>query len=241
MKTVKEVSKLTGVSIRTLHYYDNIGLLSPSTVTNAGYRLYDDDKLVKLQNILLFRELQFSLNEIKEIVNNPDFDRNLALEQQIKLLEMQKEHISNLITFARGIKMTGVDNMDFKAFDKSKIDEYATQAKAIWGKTDAYKEFESKTKSLTDTQQNEINQGLMDIFSRFGKIKNHTPDSPKAQDLVKELQQYITEHFYNCNKEILSGLGEMYVGGGSMTENIDSVGGTGTAEFSSKAIEYYCK
>lgn len=241
MKTVNEVSKITGVSIRTLHYYDSIGLLSPSSVTDAGYRLYDDDALLRLQNILLFRELKFPLKEIGEILNSPDFDRNMALEQQIKLLEMQKEHIANLITFARGIKLTGVNNMDFKAFDKSKMDEYSAQAKAMWGKTDAYKEFETKAKDRTESEQDSINNKLMDIFRRFGEIKEQSPDSDIPQALAKELQQYITDNFYTCTKEILMGLGAMYAGGGSMTDNIDAAGGKGTAEFSAKAIEVYCK
>ena len=105
MKTVNEVSKLTGVSIRTLHYYDEIGLLHPTEVTEAGYRLYDDTALERLQHIMLFRELEFPLKEIKEIVDNPNFDRSKALEQQIKLLTLKKEHIENLIIYARGIHL----------------------------------------------------------------------------------------------------------------------------------------
>ena len=108
MRTVKEVSQLTGVSIRTLHYYDEIGLLSPTMITESGYRLYDDTALERLQHIMLFRELEFSLKDIKEIVNGSNFDRNKALEQQIQLLTLKKEHIENLITFARGIRGIGI-------------------------------------------------------------------------------------------------------------------------------------
>jgi DNA-binding transcriptional MerR regulator len=241
MKTVNEVSKLTGVSVRTLHYYDSIGLLSPSKLTDSGYRLYDDKALLKLQNILLFRELQFPLKEIAKILQSPDFDRNKALEQQINLLELQKEHIANLITFARGIKITGADNMDFKAFDKSKIDEYTAQAKLQWGNTDAYREYEKKSKNRSEIEQNRISTGLMEIFARFGKIKDTPPESAEAQNLVKELKEYITKYFYNCTDEILFGLSSMYCGGGSMTDNIDAVGGKGTGEFSAKAIKFYCK
>ena len=147
MKTVNQVSKLTGVSVRTLHHYDAIGLLRPTEVTEAGYRLYDDTALERLQHIMLFRELEFPLKDIKGIVNGSNFDRNKALEQQIELLTLKKEHIENLITFARGIRGIGVKNMDFSAFDAKKLDEYAAQAKASWGKTDAYKEFEEKTKN----------------------------------------------------------------------------------------------
>ena len=135
MMTVHEVSKISGVSIRTLHHYDKIGLLPATKVTDAGYRLYDESALERLQHILLFRELEFSLKEIKDILNSSDFDRNKALGQQIKLLELRKEHIQNLIDLARGIKGMGVKNMTFEAFDTRKIDEYARQAKASWGHT----------------------------------------------------------------------------------------------------------
>ena len=142
MMTVNEVSKLTGVSIRTLQYYDKIGLLEPSAHTESGYRLYDDTALETLQQILLFRELEFPLKEIKEILAAPDFDKNKALEQQITLLTMKKEHLENLILFARGIKWLGVKYMDFRAFDTAKMDEYAKREKESWGNTDAYREFE---------------------------------------------------------------------------------------------------
>ncbi len=89
MLTVNEVSKLTGVSVRSLHHYDAIGLLKPAKVTEAGYRLYSDDELARLQNILLFRELQFPLKQIRTILDSPDFDRREALAQQIRLLELQ--------------------------------------------------------------------------------------------------------------------------------------------------------
>ena len=150
MMTVNDVSKLTGVSVRTLQYYDRIGLLKPSAYTESGYRLYDDTALERLQQILLFKELEFSLKEINRIIDAPDFDRNKALEQQIQLLTMKKEHLENLIDFARGIKLLGVRKMDFTVFDTNKIDEYAKRAKEQWGKTDAYKEFEEKNRNLTN-------------------------------------------------------------------------------------------
>ena len=101
MMTVNEASKLTGVSIRTLQYYDTIGLLPPAGYTEAGYRLYDDTAMERLQQILLFRELEFPLKEIKRILDSPNFDRSKALEQQIELLTMKKEHLETLILFAR--------------------------------------------------------------------------------------------------------------------------------------------
>ena len=129
MMTVNEVSKLTGVSVRTLQYYDTIGLLKPSGYTEAGYRLYDDTALERLQQILLFKELEFPLKEIKGIIDAPDFDRNKALQQQIELLTMKKEHLENLIDFARGLKFLGARKVDFKVFDTKKIDEYSKRAR----------------------------------------------------------------------------------------------------------------
>ena len=111
MMTVNEVSKLTGVSIRTLQYYDKIGLLHPAEYTEAGYRLYDDAALETLQQILLFRELEFPLKDIKKIVGSPDFDRSKALEQQIELLTLKKEHLENLIDLAKGLKLRGVRHL----------------------------------------------------------------------------------------------------------------------------------
>ena len=240
MMTVNEVSKLTGVSIRTLQYYDKIGLLHPAKYTEAGYRLYDDAALETLQQILLFRELEFPLKDIKEIVGSPDFDRSKALKQQIELLTLKKEHIENLIDLAKGLKLLGVRKLNFDAFDTSKIDEYAAQAKASWGTTPAYKEFEEKSKGRTKEEDKIIYQGMINIFAAFGAIRNTDPASGDAQALVKKLQDYITAHMYTCTKEILSGLGKMYAGGGDFTKNINSYGGEGTAEFASRAIEIYC-
>lgn len=238
--TVKEVSKLTGVSIRTLHYYDEIGLLHPSEITEAGYRLYDETALERLQQILLFRELEFPLKEIKGVLDAPNFDRNRALEQQIELLTMKKEHLENLISFARGIKTLGVRHMDFSAFDTKKIDEYSKQAKEQWGKTEAYKEFEEKSKDWTEDTAKDVAGNMMKLFVTFGGMKEKDPADDEVQAQVKRLQDYITEHFYNCTNEILFGLGKMYSAGGEFTENIDRAGGEGTAEFTTKAIEIYC-
>lgn len=241
MKTVKEVSELTGVSVRTLHYYDNIGLLKPTEVTPAGYRMYDDTALERLQQILLFRELEFPLKEIQDILESRDFDRNRALEQQIELLTLKREHLDNLITLARGLKLLGVKYMDFKAFDTRKIDEYSKRAKESWGKTEAYKEFEEKAKNRTKEEDRNISKLFLDVFLEFGAMKEEDPAGKLAQELVEKLQGFITEHFYHCTPQILQGLGKMYNSGGEFTENIDAYAGEGTADFTSRAIEIYCK
>jgi len=240
--TVGEVSRLSGVSVRTLHHYDQIGLLHPAEVTEAGYRLYGEEEMERLQQILFFRELEFSLQDIGHIINSSSFDRNRALDQQIQLLEMKKEHLENLLLYARGIRMTGVKHMDFKAFDTRKMDEYAREAKQQWGKTDAYKEFEEKSKGWTEETASGIAGEMMAIFAGFGQLMSAGTacDSEAAQAQVHILRTYITEHFYDCTPQILSGLGKMYTSDGRFAENIDKAGGAGCADFAGKAIAAYC-
>lgn len=239
MKTVNEVSKLSGVSIRTLHYYDSIGLLVPTEITDAGYRLYDNGALERLQQILLFKELEFPLKEIKEILDSPNFNKEKALEQQIEILTMKKEHLEKLIDFARELKFNGGNVMDFKAFDTKKMDEYKKQAKENWGETRAYKEYEKKSEGRTKEDEQKIGKGLMNLFTEFGTMVELDESNEKVQAQVEKLQNYITEHYYTCTNEILLGLGMMYSAGGEMTENIDNAGGKGTASFVTKAISVY--
>ena len=241
MKTVKEVSHITGVSVRTLHHYDAIDLLKPAKVTEAGYRLYDDVCLQRLHAILLLKELQFSLKDIKEILDAPGFDPMEALTQQIGLLELKRQHLTDLIDHAREIQNTGVIPMDFSSFDTEKIDRYAKAAKEKWGKTDAYKEYESKTSGQSRAQIQATGDKLMDIFKEFGAIRHLSPASNEAQALVAKLQSFITDNYYTCTKQILFGLGQMYAAGDEMNENIDKAGGEGTGAFARDAISVYCK
>lgn len=241
MMTIHEVSKLAGVSIRTLQYYDKIDLLHPSGHSDAGYRLYDDTDLERLQHILLFRELEFPLKDIKAILNSPDFDREKALEQQIELLKLKKEHIDNLMNFALGIKLLGVKNMDFKAFDRSKLDEYSKQAKGLYSNTPEYNEMEEKQNNRSADDDKLLADRFMLLFKEAGGLKECGTASSEAQDLVKRIQNFITENLYTCSNKILRGLGKIYSGGGEITKNIDEYGGEGTAEFVARAIEIYCK
>lgn len=240
MRTVKEVSKITGVSVRTLHHYDAIGLLKPSKVTEAGYRMYDDTALSRLQNILLFRELQFPLKEIKAILDSPDFDPSEAIAQQIRLLELQYKHLGELLAFAREIQSKGVTNMDFDVFDKNEIEKYKAEVMAKWGNTKAYQEHAQKDIAGEEVGYDKSANELMAIFSELGGLKHLTPDSHEVQKKISELQKFITDHYYVCTNEILKGLGQMYVDDERFRKNIDRAGGDGTAEFVSRAISVYC-
>ncbi len=240
MMKIHEVSNLTGVSIRSLRHYDEIGLLPATEVTEKGYRLYDDTALERLQHILLFKELQFSLKEIRELLNDPGFDRDKALTQQITFLELKRKHLDNLLDLARGIQKIGVRKVDYSALDKKKMEEYAAQAKATWGSTPEYKEYEQKAKGRSSEEDRKIGIELMHFFAELGALKDGSPDAPEAQALVKGIQAFITEHYYTCSDEVFLSLGQGYAAGGAMTKNIDKAGGEGTGEFARRAIEICC-
>ncbi|MCY6960232.1 MerR family transcriptional regulator [Clostridium brassicae] len=239
---INEVAKLTGVTVRTLHYYDEIELLKPSQITESGYRLYDENALAKLQQILFFKELEFSLSEIKDIITNPAFHKTEALKNHKKLLIKKRERIKKLITLVDNT-IKGEDNMSFKEFDMTEIEiskkKYAKEVKERWGNSDAYIESEKKCNSYSKTQWQDINEEGRDILKAFANSMNKTPDSKEIQELVKKWQNFITVRFYNCTNEILKCLGLMYVEDERFKKNIDQ-NGEGTAEFISKAIAIYC-
>ena len=241
MKTVSEIAALAHVSVRTLRHYDAIGLLKPTQITEAGYRLYDNAALERLYLILLFRELEFPLKEIQAILDSPDFDRNRILEQQVELLQAKIVHLQNRIHLANGIKLMGVKYLEFDNWDPKKIDEYQAQAETLYGKSEVWQEYQQKIKRRSREQSQAVNGKVMDFFVELGKLRHLSPESPEVQTWVRKLQDFFTENFYTCTPQILKGLGEMYAGGGSMTENIDAAGGKGTGEFAKKAIDIYCK
>ena len=237
---IKEFAQFSGVSVRTLHYYDEIGLLKPSFVDRStGYRYYDETSVLRMQEILFYRELDFSLKSIGEILSDPHYDTEAALRQQRKLLELKKKRLEKLICAIDGA-MKGENIM--KAFDNSEFEKYKEEAKEKWGKTDAYKEHAQKTRGYSKENWNDVNEGLMAVFADFAAcMKNgDTVDSPAAQAVAEKLQAYITTNFYTCTKQILSGLGQMYVLDARFKENIDKFA-EGTSDFASKAIEIYCK
>ena len=238
---INEVAKLTGVTVRTLHYYDEIGLLKPSLVTEAGYRMYDENALETLQQILFFRELDFPLGEIKEIMTNPKYNKQEALIKHKELLTKKRNRLNKLIQLVNDT-MEGASNMSFKEFDTTDIEkakkEYAKEVKERWGDTDAYKESEEKTKAYDGKKWKMMNSDCEAIFKEFAKIKDKAPDCKEARELVNKWQEYISANFYTCTKEILAGLGVMYVADERFKTYLDQFG-EGTAAFMSAAIAAY--
>ncbi len=237
---IKEFAEFTGVSVRTLHYYDEIGLLSPAYVDeHTGYRYYDKNSLLRMQGILFYRELDFSLKSIGEILVSSDYDTSKALKEQKKLLILKKERLERLIS-AVDDAMKGENVMS--AFDNSEFGKYKAEAEAKWGKTDAYKEHTEKTKDYSKDKWNNLVEEMNDVFAEFAVCmkKGEKPASSEAQNLVKMLQNHITENYYLCTNEILAGLGQMYVLDERFKNNIDKQG-DGTAAFVCESIEVYCE
>lgn len=239
---INEVAKLTGITIRTLHYYDEIDLLHPSSITEAGYRIYNDDALATLQQILFFRELDFPLADIKEIMTSPNYDKVESLTKQKEILIQKRNRLDGLIALLENT-IKGDETLSFKEFDMTNIKankiKYADEVKERWGKTDAYKESEDKTAAYDKQQWKILNGEGARILKCFGESRQISPDSNEAQQLVAQWQEYISANFYQCSNEILSCLGLMYIGDERFTKNIDQ-NGKGTAEFMAKAIEIYC-
>ena len=236
MKSVKEVSQLSGVSVRTLHYYDEIDLLKPSVVAENGYRYYNRDAVVRLQEILLYRELDFPLKKIKEIVGQAGYDKVQALKDQIKLLELKKSRLEAVIAHAKALQMEE-EEMSFEAFDQKAMEEFQEEAQARWGQTEAYQAFAAKGEESFP----EVTKELAAIMSTFGQLKESNPDDNSVQEQVKVLQDYISQHFYPCDQTVLAGLGQMYQTDNRFSSFIDQVGGSGTAVFLAEAIRLYCQ
>ena len=233
---IKEFAAYTGVSVRTLHYYDEIGLLKPAFVDRTtGYRYYDNTSLLRMQEILFYRELDFSLKRIGEILSSPHYDKTAALQEQKQLLILKKERLERLISAIDGAER-GENVMN--AFDKTKIENYKQEAKARWGDTAAYAQY---TEKVAGKNERDLFAGMEAVLAEFSacKAQGNVPSSPAAQELVEKLQNYISSNFYTCTKEILAGLGQMYAADERFKTNIDKHG-EGTASFISSAIVHYC-
>ena len=237
---IKEFANFTGVSVRTLRYYDEIGLLTPAFVDKTtGYRFYDEKSFLRMQEILFYRELDFSLKSIGDILSSTNYDKNKALKEQKHLLTLKKERLERLIS-AIDDAVKGENVM--KAFDNSEFEKYKAEAKEKWGKTDAYKEHAERTQNYSKQKWNDLAEGMDHIMAEFALCmwKDKRPDSIEAQNLVKTLQNHITENYYFCTNEILAGLGQMYVADERFKNNIDKHA-DGTAAFICEAITVYCR
>jgi MerR family transcriptional regulator, thiopeptide resistance regulator len=242
-QTIGAVARLAGISIRTLHHYDEIGLLSPGGRSEAGYRLYEAADLERLQQILLLRELGFGLDEIARVLDDPAYDRGTALHQQRDQLERNRARLDRLIAAVdqaitasqEGRTMTPEESLEvFGDFDPS---EYEDEAKERWGDTDAYKESARRTKSYTKADWQRIGAESEEINQAFIALMDAgvPATSTQAREVAERHRGHITKWFYPCSPEIHASLGAMYAADPRFTKNIDKAR-DGLAKYMSEAI-----
>ena len=249
MYKVKELSDVAGVSVRTLHHYDYIGLLSPQLIGENGYRYYGEEEVARLQQILLLKEMDFTLSTIQQILDDPDFDQEMALQHQKVLLKEKKRRLDcilksidqTLLSLRGGMEMSNQDKFD--SFDRTEIEEhqkrYEKEVKERWGTTDAYKQSKAKTSSYTDADWERIHNESDAIDEAIIERMDQGPDDIEVQRLIGEKRQHITDHFYTCTPEIFRGLADLYVNDSRFTKNIDKKQ-KGYSAFLQKAIHSYC-
>ncbi len=240
--SVSEAAKRAGVSVRTLHYYDEIGLLKPSETTQAGYRFYDDAAMASLQQILFYRELDLPLEQIGRILSAPGNDRAEALQKHRTLLLMKRRRLDDMLRLVDetigGIAMYDERPAPSQADWEAVKAQYAQEAAERWGNTEAFLESREKHTKYTPQQEAQIKAEMEEIFTAFGACAD--PESEEAQNLVKRWQEHITRYHYHCTDGILACLGQMYVNDPRFGENLDKYG-PGTAGKMSAAIAAYCR
>ena len=249
MYKIKQFSTMVGVSIRMLRHYDKIGLLVPEYINQEnGYRYYGEKNLALMQQVLFFKELDFSLKEIKDILNDASFKPKDALSMQKNLLQIKKQRLDAMINFIDELfndKQTGAQVMSKKlkqainkdAFQKQKL-EYAQEAKQKWGHTDSYKQSQRKAAQYSKQEIADINAKQEKIYQDLAALMPLGIVDKKVQDKVHEARMLINDHWYECSQQQFAGLGQMYVNDPRFKANIDQHG-QGLTEFLNQAIREY--
>jgi DNA-binding transcriptional MerR regulator len=239
---VSQVAQTTGISVRALHHYDEIGLLVPRARTGAGYRLYDDDDLLRLQQILIGREQGLALDEIRRSLDDPRFERRQALLEQKQQLQRRAEQATEMIRAidaALGLLEDDAgENMDMKQlFDGFEPFKYEAEVKARWGQTDSCKESAKRTKSYTaeDWKQMQAEQGSIYAAAFAALQAGSAPDAVAVMDIAERHRLSIERWFYPCSFAIHAALADGYEADGRFAENIDKFG-AGLTPFLSAAI-----
>ena len=240
--SIGEAARRAGVSVRTLRHYDQIGLLRPSRVTQAGYRVYDEDALLRLEQILFFRELGFPLGEIGRLMQNPAYDAREAMRRQRALLLAQRRRLDAMIG-RLDRAMQGQGPAELEVFSMKEIEamkaQYAEEARTRWGDTQAYAQSQAREAGYGKADWQRIQAGMDDLLRAFAQARDWPAQDARVQALVGQWQAYITDNFYACTDEILSGLGRMYVADERFTRHMDRFG-EGTAACVARAIEVFC-
>lgn len=228
---VSEVARITGVTVRTLHHYDDIGLLVPSERSDAGYRRYDEDDLLRLQQILIGREQGLALEEIRRSLDDPHFDRRTALlEQKLQLRERSRRTDAMIRAVDAALALLdetpgGTVDMQqlFDGFDPS---QYEAEAETRWGDTDAYRESAKRTKRYTQADWEAIKAEQAAIYAdAFAALAaGHAADSAEVVDIAERHRQSIGRWFYPCSVTMHVGLADMYEADERFAKSIDRFG-----------------
>lgn len=246
--TVGEAAQLAKVSVRTLHHYDEIGLLAPSARSEAGYRLYEDADLERLHQILLFRELGFSLDEIGQIMLDPTFDHADALRAQRSLLAEKAQRTEAMLAaidaalnaLEEGTTMSDQERADMfgELFDGFNPDDYEGEVQERWGDTDAYKQSAERTKRYTKADWAEIAAEQDANTAAFVALMDAgvPSDSPEAMALAEAKRQQISKWFYDCPVEFYANMACIWVNDPRFTKNIDKAK-PGLAAYSYAAVQ----
>jgi DNA-binding transcriptional MerR regulator len=241
---VGEVAALAGVTVRTLHHYDRIGLLSPSERTAAGYRQYAPADLDRLHQVLLYRELGFPLEEVATLLDDPSADPEAHLRRQHRLLRDRLERTSAMVAAvekemearAMGISLSPEER--FEVFGDNDPAQYDAEVGERWGETDAYAQSKRKTAAYSKEDWLRIKTEGEDVERRFAEaLQSDVPaDSPQAMDIAEEHRQQITRNFYDCPPEMHAGLGRMYVQDERFTAHYEQRA-PGLAQYVSTAVQ----
>ncbi len=241
-RTVGQIARLSGLTVRTLHHYDDIGLLIPSERRDNGYRRYTDADLERLRQILVYRELGLSLEEIASIVNRDTDPAEALLAERLRISDRieRLRHIARMIDEAvaaqrKGYTMTPEEKLSvFGDFDPA---EYEQEAHDRWGDTDVYRQSTKRTASYTKDDWESIKAESGGISNEFASLMDAgvEPSDPRTAKVVDAHRAHITRWFYDCSPEIHSGLGAMYVQDQRFTKNIDKQR-DGLAQYMSDAI-----
>jgi MerR family transcriptional regulator, thiopeptide resistance regulator len=241
---VGEVAALAGVTVRTLHHYDRIGLLSPSERTAAGYRRYTPSDLDRLHRVLVYRELGFPLEEIATLLDDPDADPVAHLRRQLGLLRERLERTRAMVAAVEkemeaqtmGIALTPEER--FEVFGEHDPAQYDAEAEERWGRTDAYPESQRRTASYRKEDWLRVKADGEDVERRFAEaLRSGVPaDSEQAMDLAEEHRQQISRNFYDCPPEMHAGLGRMYVEDERFTAHYEQLA-PGLAQYVSTAVQ----
>lgn len=242
--TVGQVARQAGLTIRTLHYFDSIGLVVPSKRSEAGYRLYSRADIERLQEVLFFRELGFGLEEIKAILERPDYSRGRVLRRQRRMLEARAERINRMIAAVdlalEGERMNlNLSNEEMlEVFDGFDPTAYEEEAEERWGDTDAYQESARRASGYTKADWQTISAEAAEINAAFVALMQDgsEPEGQEARALAERHRTHISKWFYECSREMHAGLGRMYVEDERFTRNIDAAA-PGLAAYMARAFE----